>query len=323
MMRYLFRRLAQVSIVAGLVILGNFILLRSVPGDLADVIAGESGAATPEYMEMLRAQFGLDRSGFEQLTTYFSQIAHFDLGFSFRYNLPVQTLILERLPATLLLLGSSLLFSVIFGVILGCFAARYRHGLFDQGVTLFSAVVFAIPVFWFGLMGIVLFAVHFRWLPIGGMVTVGATPGAFGVAGDVAWHLIMPAIALGLSHLALYARVTRASMLEVYPLDFVRTARAKGISETAVTLRHILRNSLLPVVTLTGLQLGSLLGGAVVVETVFSWPGMGRLAFEAVSDRDINLLLSLFLCNSLLVVLSSLLIDILYGVLDPRIGLAS
>ncbi|MDX5630919.1 MULTISPECIES: ABC transporter permease [unclassified Brenneria] len=323
MKHYIFRRIAQVSIVAVFVILGNFILLKSVPGDLVDVIAGESGSATPEYMDMLRVQFGLDRSGIEQLAIYFGQILHFDLGFSFRYNMPVTTLILERMPATLLLLGSSILFAVVFGVIMGCLAARYRHGAFDQFMTLFSSVVFAIPVFWFGLMGIVLFAVHLRWLPIGGMVTIGASPGALGVAGDIAWHLIMPAITLSLSHLALYARVTRASMLEVYHLDFVRTARAKGISEAAVTVRHVLRNSLLPVVTLTGLQLGSILGGAVVVETVFSWPGMGRLAFEAVADRDINLLLSLFLCNSLLVVLSSLLIDILYGVLDPRVGLAS
>lgn len=303
--------------------LGNFILLKAIPGDLVDVIAGEGGAASPEYMDMLRAQFGLDRPDWAQFLAYVRQLGHFDLGYSFRHNMPISQLILDRLPATLLLIGAAVALAVGLGLLLGALAARFRGGLVDQAVSVFAAVVFATPVFWIGLMAIVLFAVQLRWFPLGGMTQIGGPPGVLGAVGDIAYHLVLPASTLSLAYLALYARVTRAAMGEVYDLDYVRTARAKGISEARIAIRHVLRNALLPVVTLSGLQLGSVLGGAVVVETVFSWPGMGRLAFEAVSDRDINLLLSLFLCNSLLVIVMSLVIDLLYGVLDPRVELAS
>ena len=320
--RYTLRRLGQTVPVALLIVLGNFVLLKSVPGDLVDVIAGESGAASSEYMAMLRAEFGLDRPALLQFLAYLRQVAHFDLGFSFRHNMPVAQLILDRLPATLLLLLSAMALAVAFGLLLGGLAARYRDGLLDHAVAVFSSVVFATPVFWVGLMAIVLLAVQLRWLPIGGMTTIGAKDGPAWLA-DVGIHLIMPATTLALTYIALYARVTRTAMLEVYELDFVRTARAKGISEARVAIRHVLRNALLPVVTLSGLQLGSALGGAVVVETVFSWPGMGRLAFEAASDRDLNLLLSLFLCNALVVIAVSLIVDLIYAALDPRIELAA
>lgn len=321
LVRYSLGRLAQALPVAALIVLGNFLLLKTVPGDLVDVMAGESGAGSAEYMALLRARFGLDQPDWAQFLAYVGQILRFDLGFSFRHNMPVADLILGRLPATLLLIGTSVLIAVLLGLLFGALAARHRHGLFDQMVAVFSSVVFATPVFWVGLMAIVLFAVHLRWLPIGGMTTIGASPGPLGIVGDVAWHLILPAVTLGLNYVALYARVTRTAMLEVYDLDFVRTARAKGISEARVTIRHVLRNALLPIVTLSGLQLGSMLGGAVVVETVFAWPGLGRLAFEAVNDRDLNLLLSLFLCSSLLVIVMSLVVDLLYAALDPRIEL--
>ena len=320
---YTLRRLAQTVPVIALIMLGNFLLLKAVPGDLVDVIAGEGGAASQEYMDMLRAQFGLDRPDWVQFLSYAAQLAHFDLGYSFRHNMPVSQLILDRLPATLLLIGTSIALAVGAGLLLGALAARFRGGLVDQAVSVFAAVVFAMPVFWIGLMAIVLFAVELRWFPIGGMTQIGGAPSALGTVGDVAFHLMLPATTLSLAYLALYARVTRAAMGEVYDLDYVRTARAKGISEARIAVRHVLRNALLPVVTLLGLQLGSVLGGAVVVETVFSWPGMGRLAFEAVGDRDINLLLSLFLCNSLLVIIMSLAVDLIYGVLDPRVELVS
>lgn len=320
---YALRRLAQIAPVALLIVLGNFVLLKLVPGDLVDVLAGESGAASPEYMAMLRAQFGLDQPAYLQFLAYLRQIAGFDLAFSFRHNMPVAQLILDRLPATLLLLGTALLLAVLFGLLLGALAARYRDSAVDHAVTTFTSVVFATPVFWIGLMAIVLFAVQLRLLPIGGMTTVGAKPGPLGLAADVGIHLILPAATLALAYVALYARVTRTAMLELYDLDFVRTARAKGISESRVALRHVLRNALLPIVTLSGLQLGSVLSGAIVVETVFSWPGMGRLAFEAGADRDLNLLLSLFLCNSLVVIAVSLVVDLIYASLDPRIELAA
>jgi peptide/nickel transport system permease protein len=322
-LRYAALRLLQAIPVALLIVAGNFVLLKIVPGDLVDVMAGESGAATPEYMALLRGQFGLDQPAIVQFGHYLGRLLQLDLGFSFRNNASVATLIAGRLPATLLLLLTSIGLAVAFGIALGALSARFRHGIFDQLVSVFSSIVFALPVFWVGLMAIVLFAVQLRWLPIGGMTTIGADPrGLLGAAGDLLSHLVLPAVVLGLAHLALYARVTRAAMLEIYDMDFVRVARAKGLSEGRIATRHVLRNALLPVVTLSGVQLGSVLGGAIVVETVFSWPGLGRLAFEAIGARDLNLLLSLFLCNALLVIVMSLVVDFVYAAVDPRIELA-
>ncbi|MGY0789230.1 ABC transporter permease [Azospirillum argentinense] len=312
------RTLAAAPMVIVMIVV-NFLLLKAVPGDLVDVMAGESGIATAEQMADLRARFGLDRSALDQFQAYLSQLLRFDLGFSFRYNRPIADLVLERLPATALLVTVAVLAAVAVGVAAGVLAGRRPGGRFDRAVSVLSSLIFAVPSFWIGLVGIVLFAVQLRWLPIGGYATVGAPGAGWPHAVDVAAHLVLPAATLGLGYAALYARVTRAAVIETSRLDFVRTARAKGISETRVTLRHILRNALLPVVTLSGLKLGSMLGGAVVVETVFSWPGLGRLAFEAVSDRDVNLLLSLFLCNSLLVIVMGILVDVSYAALDPRI----
>ncbi|MFC5357269.1 ABC transporter permease [Azospirillum himalayense] len=316
---FMLRRTLAAAPMVVLMIVVNFLLLKAVPGDLVDVMAGESGIATAEQMADLRARFGLDRSALDQFQAYLSQLLRFDLGFSFRYNRPIADLVLERLPATALLVTVAVLAAVAVGVAAGVLAGRRPGGRFDRAVSVLSSLIFAVPSFWIGLVGIVLFAVQLRWLPIGGYATVGAPGVGWPHAVDVAAHLVLPAATLGLGYAALYARVTRAAVIETSRLDFVRTARAKGISETRVTLRHILRNALLPVVTLSGLKLGSMLGGAVVVETVFSWPGLGRLAFEAVADRDVNLLLSLFLCNSLLVIVMGILVDVSYAALDPRI----
>ncbi|WP_114859216.1 ABC transporter permease [Azospirillum brasilense] len=320
---FMLRRTLAAAPMVVLMIVVNFLLLKAVPGDLVDVMAGESGIATVEQMADLRARFGLDRSALDQFQAYLSQLLRFDLGFSFRYSRPIADLVLERLPATALLVTVAVLAAVAVGVAAGVLAGRRPGGRFDRTVSVLSSLIFAMPSFWIGLVGIVLFAVHLRWLPIGGYATVGAPGAGWPHAVDVAAHLVLPAATLGLGYAALYARVTRAAVIETSRLDFVRTARAKGISETRVTLRHILRNALLPVVTLSGLKLGSMLGGAVVVETVFSWPGLGRLAFEAVADRDVNLLLSLFLCNSLLVIVMGILVDVSYAALDLRIEVTS
>jgi peptide/nickel transport system permease protein len=318
--RYVLRRLLHAAPMALLVVLVNFLLLRLAPGDLVDVMAGESGAATPEYMAQLRHAFSLDLPAYRLFWNYLWNIAHFDLGYSFRHNMPVIQLIGERLPATLLLMLTSLVVALLVGVALGVLAARYRGSWIDEAVSLLSAAGFALPLFWIGLMAIVLFSIKLHWLPTGGMTTIGADDaGLLGNALDVARHLMLPAGTLSLFFVAMYARLTRAAMLDVSGLDFVRTARAKGISERRVVLRHVLRNALLPIVTLTGLHLGSLLGGSIVIETVFAWPGLGRLAFEAVFERDLNLLLGIFLCSSLLVIAMNLAVDLLYTVLDPRI----
>jgi peptide/nickel transport system permease protein len=321
--KYITRRLAQVIPIALAITLASYLLLRMAPGDLVDVMAGESGSATPEYMEDLRRQFSLDKPGYVLFWNYLVNLAHLDLGFSFRHGMPVASLIIDRLPATLLLMLSGITVAAVLGIALGALAARFRGSWFDEAISAISTIGFATPLFWIGLMLIVLFSIQLQWLPSAGMVTVGAADeSVWERAGDVLRHLILPAATLSLFFVSIYARLTRSAMLEVYELDYVRTARAKGISELRVVLRHILRNALLPVLTLTGLQLGALLGGSIVVETVFAWPGLGRLAFEAVFQRDINLLLGIFLCSSILVILMNLVIDLLYALLDPRIEVA-
>jgi len=320
--RFLARRLAQAVPSVLLIVVVNFLVLHLTPGDIVDVLAGEAGAATPEYVAMLRQRFGLDRPLMSQLGSYVWGVATLDLGYSFRHNTSVLRLMLDRLPATLILMGSSLSLAVALGVVFGVTAARHVNRPVDGAIGVMVLLSYATPTFWIGLMLIVLFSVKLGWLPTGGMMTIGA-----GLAGpaklfDIVHHLILPAASLALFYAAIYTRLMRASMLEVSGLDYVRTARAKGISERRVIYGHALRNALLPLLTVVGVQLGSLLGGSVLVESVFGWPGLGRLAFEAVQQRDYNLLLGILLMSSLLVIAVNLLIDLLYAVLDPRIELA-
>ncbi|MBP2305900.1 ABC transporter permease subunit [Azospirillum melinis] len=319
-LRYVFRRLVQALPMAFAIVLLNFLLLKLTPGDLADVIAGESGSATPEFMENLRRLYGLDIPVHLQFLNYIQGILHFDLGYSFRQGMPVGELILERLPATILLSLTAILFALLVGVLLGVVAARSRGSLLDEAISVVSTMGFATPLFWVGLMLIVLFSIELRWLPSAGMVTVGADyRGRWDEWLDIGRHLVLPAVTLSLFFLSIYVRITRSAMLEVYGLDFVRTARAKGLTEARVVIRHVLRNALLPIVTVTGLQLGAIFGGTVVVETVFGWPGLGRLAQEAVFSRDVNLLLGIFLCSSFIVIVVNLAVDLLYAALDPRV----
>lgn len=319
-LRYVFRRLVQALPMAFAIVLLNFLLLKLTPGDLADVIAGESGSATPEFMENLRRLYGLDIPVHLQFLNYIQGILHFDLGYSFRQGMPVGELIIERLPATILLSLTAILFALLIGVLLGVVAARSRGSLLDEAISVVSTMGFATPLFWVGLMLIVLFSIELRWLPSAGMVTVGADyRGRWDEWLDIGRHLVLPAVTLSLFFLSIYVRITRSAMLEVYGLDFVRTARAKGLTEARVVVRHVLRNALLPIVTVTGLQLGAIFGGTVVVETVFGWPGLGRLAQEAVFSRDVNLLLGIFLCSSFIVIVVNLAVDLLYAALDPRV----
>jgi peptide/nickel transport system permease protein len=298
----------------------NFALLHLAPGDAADVLAGEAGSATPEFMTQLRADFGLDRPLLVQLGFYLRQVLSLDLGFSFRHKLPVLDLILTRLPATLVLMGTAITLAVTVGIFLGVLAARYVNTWVDGVVSVFALLSYATPIFWIGLMLIVLFGIHLGWLPTHGMALAGTGVAGLAFALDVGRHLILPAATLALFYVALYTRLMRAAMLEVYTLDYVQSARAKGLGEGRIALKHVLRNALLPVVTMAGIQVGHVLGGSVLVETVFGWPGLGRLAFESVFARDVNLLLGLLLFSSMLVVLANLATDLLYSVLDPRIA---
>ena len=297
----------------------NFLLIKLAPGDAADILAGQMGHASLEFTEQLRRSFGLDLPLVEQFLIYMGRLARLDLGVSFIQGVPVVDLILDRLPATLILMVAAMVLAVGGGVVLGVGAARRQGTWIDNAISVSALVVYATPAFWLGLMLIVLFSVVLDFLPSGGMMQIGA--GKIGLAHvlDVAKHLILPAATLGLFYVAIYTRLMRAAMLEVYGLEFITTARAKGLSEGTIAWTHALRNALLPMVTLAGVQIGHLLGGSVLVETVFGWPGLGRLVFDALLQRDLNLLLGILFISSVVVVIANLIVDLLYGFLDPRI----
>jgi peptide/nickel transport system permease protein len=316
---YIARRLLQaVPIVIGIVIL-NFFLLHLAPGDAATVLAGEAGGAPLEYVEQLRRRFGLDQPLIVQLGLYLKNVLTFDLGYSFRHNMPVITLIMERLWPTLLLMGATLVLSVGFGMLLGLVAATKVNSWRDNLISLVAIIGYATPLFWVGLMLIVAFSIKLDWLPSNGMEDVVAFYEGWNRVLDIAHHLVLPSVTLSLFYMALYTRLMRASLLEQSGMDYVTTARAKGLTERRITMRHVLRNAVLPVVTIAGVQTGALLGGSVVVETVFAWPGLGLLAFQSLFARDFNLLLGIFFLSACLVVVVNLLVDLVYMLLDRRI----
>jgi peptide/nickel transport system permease protein len=316
---FIVRRLIQFIPVVLAIATMNFLLLQMAPGDAADIVAGQAGHATPESVAQLRREFGLDRPLHEQYAIYVAKLATLDLGYSFIYQQPVTNLIVERLMATLLLMVLALMLAVGLGVLLGIVAARSRGTVVDNVVSVMALIIYAMPVFWLGLMLIVFFSITLGILPSGGMIDVRAQHTGFAYVLDVARHLILPVLTMALFYVAIYTRLMRSSMLEVYDLDFITTARAKGLSERTIAWRHAARNALLPVVTLAGLQLGHLLGGSVLVETVFGWPGLGRLVFDSLLQRDLNVLLGILFISSVVVVLANLAADITYGLLDPRI----
>lgn len=317
--RYLARRLVQAFVLMLLTIIITFTLINLAPGDMVDVMAGEAGSADAGYMEQLRESYGLNKPVPVRLVNYISHVARLDLGYSFRQNKPVLDLIMERVGPTLLLMGSSIVLSVIGAVGLGTLAARKVNRLPDAIVSVVALLAYATPVFWVGLMLILVFSVKLRLLPSGGMETLFSGYTGLARVEDIALHLILPCITMSLFHLALYTRLLRASLLEVLRNDFVRTARAKGLGETRVIGIHALGNAMLPLVTMLGMQIGASLGGSVVIESVFAWPGLGRLAYEAINSRDTNLLIGIVLFSSFLVILLNLIVDLLYSWLDPRI----
>jgi len=316
---FLVRRLIQVVPVVLAIAAVNFFLLRMAPGDVADILAGQMGHATLEFTEQLRREFGLDQPVYMQFFYYIGKLLTLDLGRSHLQQAPVIDLILDRLPATVILMLTSILIAIAVGIVLGVAAARREGRLADTLVSVTALVVYATPAFWLGLMLIVLFSIQLDLLPSGGMYQIGAGKTGLAHVLDVARHLILPSVTLGLFYVAIYTRLMRASMLEVYGLEFITTARAKGLSETTIAWTHALRNALLPVVTLAGVQFGHLLGGSILVETVFAWPGLGRLVFDALLQRDLNLLLGILFVSSVVVVLANLVVDLVYGLLDPRI----
>ncbi|WP_366554776.1 ABC transporter permease [Aquibaculum sediminis] len=316
---YISRRLVKGLFVLLAIVILNFFLIRAAPGDPAQVMAGEAGASDEMFIEQLQERFGLNRPLHEQLFIYVKGIVTLDMGWSYRQDQSVASLIGQRLPATLLLTGTAFCISLMFGVLMGALAAARVGKWTDSLITTVALIFYATPLFWIALMAILLFSVYLGWLPGFGMVSVGAGYTGLAYIGDILAHLVLPALTLGLFYTAVYARMTRASMLEVMEMDYVKTAKAKGVAPGRITRVHVLRNALLPVITLAGIQAGQMIGGAVLTETVFAWPGIGRLMFDALLQRDYNLLLGIFFVSSAMVVLFNLITDLVYTFVDPRI----
>lgn len=315
------RRVGNGALLLFAVLILNFLLLHLAPGDVADTIAGDMGGADAEVMEEIRARFGLDKPFHHQLGLYLARLAQGDLGYSYFFQTPVTELVLERLAATLLLVVSAQVLAIVIGTVLGVIAARKPNGATSHAVTLLALFGYSAPVFWTGIMLIILFCSIVPIFPVGGMVDV-RVEGSWFVRGlDVLHHLVLPMVTLASIFLALYSRLARASMLDVLGSDYVRTARAKGLSEFVVVYKHALRNALGPVVTLAGLQFSGIMSGAVLVETVFSWPGLGSLALQSILARDTPTILGILFFSSLVVVVANLLTDLVYSLVDPRIKL--
>jgi peptide/nickel transport system permease protein len=319
--RLLLRRLLQgIPLVLGVIVM-NFTLIQAAPGTLLDVMTSDQQVTDPATVQHLRVLYGMDQPPWMQLVKYIASIAQLDFGFSYRQNMPVLQVIMSQLPATLLLMLSALGIALLVGVTAGAVAASRVNTIWDNLLSLLAVFFFAAPSFWLGIILVILFSVKLGWLPVGGMASLGASGhGAWFIVIDVLHHLILPSITLGLFYAAVYARVMRASMLEVFGLDFVRTARAKGLSNTRVVLRHVMRNAMLPIVTLFGLQLGTVLGGSVVVETVFSWPGIGSLLLDSVASRNYPVVLGVLVLGSVVVIVANIMVDLAYLRLDPRIA---
>ena len=309
---------AVVLLVAVLVL--NFSLMHMAPGDVADTISQSMGGADQEVLDAIRRDYGLDQPFYVQLGRYIGGVLRFDLGYSFFYNQPVTSLILERLPATLLLVIVAQLLALVVGVVLGVISARRPNGAVSHFVTFLALFGYAAPVFWTGILLLIGFSLRVHWFPVAGMRDVTIEGGFWVHFVDVARHLVLPVITLSSIFLALYSRLSRATMMEVLGSDYVRTARAKGLTDRQVVYKHALKNSLSPVITLAGLQFSAVISGAVLVETVFSWPGLGTLAFQSIIARDTPTILGILFFSALVVIVGNLLTDLALRLVDPRVG---
>lgn len=320
MLGYIVKRLLYgLLLMAGVVVL-NFFLIRLAPGDPAEVIAGDMGGATEEVLASIRADYGLDQPLYVQLGSYLGNMLQGDLGKSYFFNRPVSELIMNRVGATILLVIAAQVIAITIGVAMGVLAARKPNGLFSGVVSVVATIGYAVPVFWLGIMLVILFASIFPIFPVEGMADVRLRNESWLVQMiDILHHLVLPATALAIIFLAIYARLARASMIDVLGADYVRTARAKGASERTVLFRHALRNAALPIITVAGLQFGGLISGALLVETVFNWPGMGTLAFDAILRRDYTTILGVLFFASLMVVVANIITDLSYRLADPRL----
>ena len=320
MLPYVARRLLHLGpLLLGMLLLG-FAIIQLAPGDPVQVLVGDY-PAPPDYVKQVRERFGLDRPRWIQFGRYLAEVLRGNLGYSFFYNEPVLDLLGSRLPATLLLMGSALLISSAAGIGLGIACGRRPGSAADHALLVLGLVGYSLPVFWLGQLLLMGLALRLDLFPTQGMRGVLFGAGPIGRALDVLHHLALPALTLATRYLALNVRLMRASLVEAGGQDYLRTARAKGLSERVVIYKHALRNALLPVVTMMGLNVGHLVAGAVLTETVFAWPGLGRLIFDAILHRDYPVMLGGLLVVSACVVAGNLLADLAYAVIDPRIRL--
>lgn len=317
MRRYVLRRIIQMVPTILIILILNFLIIRLAPGDPARAMAGENAA--PQNVEALRIRWGLNKPLSEQFVIYFSRLAHGDLGFSYNSLTPVLELIVNRLPQTAFLMLTATTLSFVLGTLIGAYGGSRYPSRLDSTVSVTSLVFYSMPIFWFGMLLLFVFAIKLRWLPSAGMRDIIEAKTGVAYFLDVARHAILPIATLSAFNLPFFLRITRASIIDTLREDYITTAEAMGLTKNRIFLRHALPNALLPSVTAFGLVLGFILTGAVMTETVFSWPGIGRLMWEAISNRDYPTMMGVFVFSSVAVVVASLLTDVAYAVLDPRV----
>ena len=316
--RYVLARLAWAGPVVLAIVIATFLIIHVVPGDPIQALVGDF-PTPPGYAEQVRRDFGLDQPLSTQLWLYLVNLAQGNLGFSFSNRQPVLELVLDRSRYTLLVMIPALTAAAILGVVMALAAAPRAGGLFDSSITALSLVGFSIPIFWLGQILVIAFAIQLPWLPAQGMVSARESLSGWAHARDVLWHMVLPAFSVTIFYVAIVSRVARASVLEALSQDFVLTARAKGLGRRTILWRHVLPNAMIPVVTVIGYNFGHSLTGAILVETVFAWPGLGSLFITSIGNRDYPVLVGIFLLTALAVVIANLVTDILYAALDPRV----
>lgn len=315
--RFSIRLLLLIPVVLAVITIG-FILMKLFPGDPAVLLAGE--AASPQYIERIREIYGLDKPVWEQYLLYLERVMRLDLGYSLSYKRPVLDVILTRLPYTVVLAISGLSIGLILGLFLGIISAWYRKKLISPLINSIAFIFYSTPVYVIGQFLIYYFAITYKAFPVGGVVTIGVEHRNFYTyVLDVLWHLTLPSLTLGLIFMASYVKLTRSSFLEVISSSYFLAARSMGLRNSTLLFKHALRNAIIPVITLAGVQLGMLIGGVIITESMFSWPGIGQLTMEAVSTRDYPLLLGIFIFTSIAVVVINAIVDFIYSIIDPRI----
>jgi len=315
---FLLKRLAQLLPVVLIIIVFNFILMHTAPGDPIYYLIGDA-PVSQEFVDNLRANFGLDKPLYQQLYTYLIRVAHADFGLSIVFRASVISVILERLPMTLLLMGTTFIIAFFLGVLLGVLAAQRSGSAFDMGVSILSVVGYAIPIFWLGQMLMLVFSLYLDLFPSQGMISLRDDLSPFESVFSVLHHLILPVCTLAPYFVAQIARLTKANMLEVLRQDYITVARSKGLREEMVIFKHALKNAISPVITIMGLNMRMLITGAVLTETVFGWPGLGRLTYQSIFARDYPVLLGLLAFTGFVVIIANLIVDIIYTYLNPRV----